>query len=131
MQDENISGWQKGWFGKQVQYSILGRIKMKLINNPRVEVLDRFVPTTKYCPNCRTIKNDIDLSDRVYHCDICGYTNDRDIHSANNMIIMTKKIINLPCDSLVNLPTEHREVKPVESELLFNEAGRFHSLEWN
>lgn len=131
MQDENLQGWQKGLFGKQVQYSILGRIKMKLINNPRVEVLDRFVPTTKYCPNCGTIKNDIDLSDRVYHCDICGYTNDRDIHSANNMIIMTKKIINLPCDSLVNLPTEHREVKPVESELLFNEAGRFHSLEWN
>ena len=131
MQDENITGWQKGLFGKQVQYSILGRIKMKLINNPRVEVLDRFVPTTKYCPNCGTIKNDIDLSDRVYHCDICGYTNDRDIHSANNMIIMTKKIINLPCDSLVNLPTEHREVKPVENELSFDEAGRFHSKEWN
>ena len=123
MQDENISGWQKGWFGKQVQYSILGRVKAKLINNPRVEVLDRFVPTTKYCPNCGNIKNDIDLSDRIYHCDICGYTNDRDIHSANNMIVMTKKIINVPM--------ERREVKPVESELSFDEAGRFHSLEWN
>ena len=123
MQDENITGWQKGWFGKQVQSSILGRVKMKLINNPRVEVLDRYVPTTKYCPNCGNIKNDIDLSDRVYKCDICGYTNDRDIHSANNMIVMTKKIINVPM--------ERREVKPVESELSFDEAGRFHSLEWN
>ena len=126
MQDENITGWQKGLFGKQVQYSILGRIKMKLINNPRVEVLDRFVPTTKYCPNCGNIKKDIDLSDRVYKCDTCGYTSDRDIHSANNMIVMTKISMNKN-----NLPTEHREVKPVENELSFDEAGRFHSLEWN
>lgn len=125
MQDENITGWHKGLFGKQVQYSILGRIKMKLINNPRVEVLDKFVPTTKYCPICGNIKNDISLSDRVYHCDICGYTNDRDIHSANNMIIMTKISMNK------NLPTEHRDVKPVENDISFDEAGRFHSLEWN
>ena len=126
MQDENITGWQKGLFGKQVQYSILGRIKMKLINNPRVEVLDKFVPTTKYCPICGNIKNDISLSDRVYKCDTCGYTSDRDIHSANNMIVMTKISMNKN-----NLPTEHREVKPVENELSFDEAGRFHSLEWN
>ena len=126
MQDENITGWQKGWFGKQVQYSILGRVKSKLINNPRVEVLDRFVPTTKYCPVCGNIKNDISLSDRVYHCDICGYECDRDIHSANNMTIMTKISMNKN-----NLPTEHREVKPVENDISFDEAGRFHSLEWN
>ena len=125
MQDENISGWQKGLFRKQVQYSILGRVKAKLINNPRVEVLDKFVPTTKYCPICGNIKNDISLSDRVYHCNICGYTNDRDIHSANNMIIMTKISMNK------NLPMEHREVKPVENELSFDETGRFHSLERN
>ena len=126
MQDENITGWQKGLFSKQVQYSILGRVKMKLINNPRVEVLDKFVPTTKYCPICGNIKKDIDLSDRVYKCDTCGYECDRDIHSANNMIVMTKISMNKS-----NLPTEHREVKPVENELSFDEAGRFHSLEWN
>lgn len=126
MQDENITGWHKGLFGKQVQYSILGRIKMKLINNPRVEVLDRFVPTTKYCPIYGNIKNDITLNDRVYHCDICGYTNDRDIHSANNMIIMTKISMNKEF-----VPTEHREVKPVENELSFDEAGRFKSLDAN
>ena len=120
MQDENITGWHKGLFGKQVQYSILGRVKAKLINNPRVEVLDRFVPTTKYCPICGNIKTDISLSDRVYHCNICGYTNDRDIHSANNMIIMFKQI-----------PTEHRKFKPVENTNVFDEAGRLHPLGCN
>ena len=30
MQDENLSGWQKNWFGKQVQQSCLGTVKAKL-----------------------------------------------------------------------------------------------------
>ena len=30
MQDEQISGWQKGLFGKQVQHSCLGTVKAKL-----------------------------------------------------------------------------------------------------
>ena len=110
MQDEQISNWHKGLFGKQVQHSILGRVKGKLINHPRVQVLDRFVPTTKFCPKCHTIKKDITLNDRIYKCNNCGYKEDRDIHSANNMIIMIKLVNNQ-----INLvPTGHREFKPVE-----------------
>lgn len=30
MQDEQIAGWHRGWFGKQVQHSCLGRVKAKL-----------------------------------------------------------------------------------------------------
>ena len=30
MQDEQISSWHKGWFGKQVQHSCLGLLKAKL-----------------------------------------------------------------------------------------------------
>jgi len=93
MQDEMISNWHKGLFGRQVQHSVLGRVKAKLINHPRVEVLDRSAPTTKYCPNCGNINNNITLADRIYICPICGYQEDRDIHSAKNMIIMIK-IIN-------------------------------------
>ena len=120
MQDENLSGWHSGWFGKQVQYSIMGLVKSKLLMSNQVHVLDRYAPTTKYCPICGNMKSDISLSDRVYHCDNCGYESDRDIHSANNMIIMFNKI-----------PTEHREFKPVENTNVFDEAGRLHSLEWN
>ncbi len=110
MQDEQISNWHKGLFGKQVQHSILGRVKGKLINHPRVQVLDRFAPTTKFCPKCHIIKKDITLNDRIYKCNNCGYKEDRDIHSANNMIIMIKLVNNQ-----INLvPTGHREFKPVE-----------------
>ena len=84
IQDENIKGWHSGLFGKQVQYSILGRVKAKLVNNPRVIVLDRSVPTTQYCPDCGTL-NKLSLDKRVYSCD-CGYNMDRDTHAAMNMI---------------------------------------------
>lgn len=89
MQDENISGWHKGFFGKQVQVSVLGRVKAKLINNPRVVVLKRFTPTTQYCPACSTL-NKHKLGVSVYTCP-CGYTCDRDVHAARNMIIMGKE----------------------------------------
>jgi putative transposase len=108
MQDENLKGWKKFNFGKQIQHSILGRIKAKLINNSRVEVLDKFAPTTKLCI-CGNKKEDITLSDRIYHCDICGYTEDRDIHAAKNMIRMVKILQNNK-----RIPMGHREFKPVE-----------------
>jgi len=84
IQDENIKGWHSGLFGKQVQYSILGRVKAKLVNNSRVIVLHRSVPTTQYCPNCGAL-NKHGLDKRVYSCP-CEYNMDRDVHAAMNMI---------------------------------------------
>lgn len=95
MQDENLKGWHSGWFGKQVQHSVMGLVKRKLLVSNQVHVLDRYAPTTKYCPVCGNIKSDITLNDRVYHCDKCGYETNRDIHSANNMIIMFKALDNI------------------------------------
>ena len=122
MQDENLKGWQSSYFGKQVQHSILGKVKFKLLMSSQVHVLGRYTPTTKYCPICGNIKDDISLSDRVYHCDNCGYESDRDIHSANNMIIMFKNNLNVP--------TGYREFTPVEVDSI-NQAGRLYSLECN
>ena len=90
MQDENISGWRKGLFGRTVQHSVLGLVKAKLIHNERVTVLSSREPTTKYCPCCGKLKKDITLADRVYEC-TCGYREDRDIHAARNMILLAKK----------------------------------------
>jgi len=84
IQDEMIKNWHSGLFKKQIQYSILGRVKSKLVDNPRVIVLDKSVPTTQYCPGCGSL-NRHTLDRRVYYCD-CGYSYDRDIHAAKNMI---------------------------------------------
>jgi len=90
-QDELINKWHKGWFGKQVQYSCLGMFKQKLEQRMKEETnrfieLDSKYPTTKLCPSCGCLNN-ISLADRIYKCD-CGYTEDRDIHSAKNMILI-------------------------------------------
>ncbi len=90
MQDENLSGWQKGLFGRVVQHSVLGLIKAKLIKSERVTVLPSRMPTTKYCPICGQLNKDITLADRIYECP-CGYREDRDIHAARNMILLAKK----------------------------------------
>ena len=108
MQDENIVGWHKGLFGKQVQHSCLGTIKFKLIALPQTVVLDRFIPTTKLCPKCHSIKNGMTLADRVYECS-CGYHEDRDIHAAKNMIGIAKS-----CFENHLVPTEHREITLME-----------------
>lgn len=97
-QDELISKWHKGWFGKQVQYSCLGQLKTKLQQRMKEEPnryieLDSKYPTTKLCPSCGCLNN-ISLADRIYKCD-CGYIMDRDVHSANNMLIFTKNHLNL------------------------------------
>jgi len=111
MQDENISGWHKGLFGKQVQYGILGRIKKILVHSDQVAMLNRFVPTTQYCPECGRL-NKHSLEKRTYHC-MCGYSYDRDIHAAKNMI----ELFNKGNDSLVKKysPVE-RGSTPVEHD---------------
>lgn len=109
MQDELVAGWHRGWFGKQVQHSCLGMVKEKLKNLCQTVVLASGIPTTKFCPKCHTVNQYITLEDRVYHCG-CGYAEDRDVHSANNMVA----IMHMVLDNLKKLPTEHREVTLTE-----------------
>ena len=83
MQDENLTEW-KIKFGKQIHHSVLGRVKQKLIKHPRVHVLDKLQPSTQLCTACGTL-NKHTPKERTYSCS-CGYTKDRDIHQAQNMI---------------------------------------------
>ena len=89
MQDENLTGRHKGVFGRRVQHSVLGLVKAQLKKSEQVTVLPSRVPTTKYCPSCGKVKKDLPLAERVYECS-CGYREDRDIHAARNMILLSK-----------------------------------------
>ena len=109
MQDELLSGWHSGLFGKQVQHSCLGLLKAKLMRLPQTVVLSRGIPTTKFCPKCHTVNQYITMEDRVYKCG-CGYEYDRDEHAARNMLY----IMHMVLDHLKKLPTEHREVTLTE-----------------
>ncbi len=41
--------------------------------------------TSQECSGCGNIKNDLKLSDRIYHCNMCGLTIDRDVNAAINI----------------------------------------------
>ena len=130
MQDEMVHSWHSGLFGKQVQVSILGRLKAKLTRHPRVCVINKKCATTQLCPKCGAL-NKHTLDKRVYRC-FCGYSEDRDIHSAKNMLVfgMDKhNIIKSPGVERTSTPVEHKATatEPSESVVsLCGEAGSRH-----
>lgn len=117
IQDEQIASWQKGWFGKQVQHSCLGLIKAKLKLLPQTVILDKWIPTTKWCPVCHT-KHNVSLDERTYICE-CGYSEDRDVHSAKNMCAIKDFVFQ----SQNFVPTEHREVTLMEFKASTQDTG--------
>lgn len=109
MQDENIAGWRskRGYVrgGRKIQRSVLGRVKTRLMSNPRVTVLPKHVATTATCICGVKTKHTPDK--RVFVCASCGYTDDRDIHAAKNMV-------RLSGVDTFELSTDRTELTPVE-----------------
>jgi putative transposase len=70
--------------------------------------VDRFYPSSKLCSGCGTIKDTFELGERVYSCNVCGISLDRDENAA----------INLRTFGLAELPEGLREVTPVERKAL-------------
>lgn len=86
IQDEMLSNWQKGLFGKQIEHSCMGTIKAKLKQSSKVHVISRCFPSTQICPECGSL-NKHPLSKRDYDCPHCGYHHDsRDIKSAQSIL---------------------------------------------
>jgi putative transposase len=71
-------------------------------------VADRWFPSSKTCSSCGVIKDTLSLSERVYDCEACGVSLDRDENAA----------INLRRLGLAQLPEGLREVTPVEMKAL-------------
>lgn len=114
MQDEMVKNWHSGLFGKQVQVSILGRLKSKLVKHSRVCVIDRSCATTQLCPECGLLNNH-SLDQRTYHCS-CGYVKDRDIHSAGNMLVFAENEDNIVKNFGVGRTSTPVEWSPSASE---------------
>jgi len=115
IQDENLSGWKASGHGKSMQNSILGRVKAKLKDHNRVEVVGRFEATTKTCSQCGTVKK-MTLSDRRYRCGVCSLDLDRDLNAALNMVKLAK--------AKQKVGVGRTKVKPVDSSSELDEVGR-------
>lgn len=47
---------------------------------------DRWYPSSKTCSSCGSVKAKLTLKDRIYACDACGHTEDRDVNAARNLL---------------------------------------------
>ena len=70
------NGWGK--FVSLLEYKLEDRGK-QLIK------IDKWFPSSKTCSNCNAIKENLNLSDRIYKCSHCFYIQDRDINAALNI----------------------------------------------
>ena len=90
IEDLNVSGMMKNRHlskavASQKFYEFRSKLEAKCKENGiELRVVDRWFPSSKTCHCCKSIKKDLNLSDRVFRCD-CGYIEDRDFNAALNL----------------------------------------------
>lgn len=91
MEDLNVSGIMKNKhlaekIAEQKFYEFLRQMKYKCeFNGIEFIQADRFYPSSKLCSCCGNKKENLKLKDRVYVCDKCGFTMDRDKNASINL----------------------------------------------
>ena len=91
IEDLNVKGMMKNkHLAKDVANCSFYAIREHLIRKATerhivVRLVDRFYPSSKTCSNCGSYKQDLKLSQRVYHCDDCHESIDRDFNASLNI----------------------------------------------
>ena len=91
IEDLNVKGMMRNkYLVKDIVNCSFYTIREHLIRkaterNIVVQLVDRFYPSSKTCSNCGFYKKDLKLSQRVYSCDNCRETIDRDLNAALNI----------------------------------------------
>ncbi|MHA2379062.1 MAG: RNA-guided endonuclease InsQ/TnpB family protein [Candidatus Thorarchaeota archaeon] len=66
-------------------------------------IAPRTFPSSKRCSNCGHKKKELSLSDREYHCELCGITIDRDLNAALNLVAVSLPETQTACGEDVSL----------------------------
>jgi putative transposase len=64
-----------------------------------VVAADRWYPSSKRCSGCGEIKDELDLSERVYVCERCGLVMDRDLNAARNLAQLATTVSSTGSDA--------------------------------
>lgn len=92
LEDLNVTGMMKNrHLSRAVQeqcfHEFYRQIEYKCRwHNIELVTADRYYPSSKLCSCCGNIKKDLKLSDRLYHCSVCGFTIDRDFQASVNLM---------------------------------------------
>ena len=79
----SVSDAQFYEFKRQVEYKIKYLIERGV--SVGLTYADRFYPSSKTCSFCGFKKDKLSLSERIYHCDNCHESIDRDLNAAINL----------------------------------------------
>lgn len=93
-------------------YELRRQIEYKsILKGNKVTFADRWFPSSKTCSCCGNIKSDLKLSDRIYKCEACGISIDRDLNASINL------------NKLNQIPQVLREFTAVEMTVLLDLQG--------
>jgi putative transposase len=79
----HIAGVGMGEFRRQVEYKAGW-------SGQRVHVADRWYPSSKTCSGCGVVKAKLRLSERIFVCESCGMSIDRDLNAARNLAALVE-----------------------------------------
>jgi putative transposase len=91
VEDLNVAGMVKNrHLARSVSDAALGEFRRQLEyktarSGAVLRVVDRWYPSSKTCSNCGTVKAKLSLSERVFNCDACGLSLDRDLNASINI----------------------------------------------
>ena len=89
--DLNVAGMVKNHhLARGLSDAALGEFRRQLEyktarSGAALRVVDRWFPSSKTCSNCGTVKVKLPLAERVFHCDACCASMDRDLNAAVNI----------------------------------------------
>ena len=101
IEDLNVKGLMKNRhlskaIGEQGWYQIRQMLEYKCqLYGIQLIVADRFYASSKLCSHCGAKKVDLQLSDRLYVCDKCMTSIDRDYNAALNLQMYGKNILKI------------------------------------
>lgn len=91
IEDLNVSGMVKNHrLARSVSSASFAEIRRQFTYKcewygVQLVIADRFYPSSKTCSSCGNVRDTLSLSERIYMCDRCGHTQDRDLNASLNL----------------------------------------------
>jgi putative transposase len=92
LEDLNVKGMLRNHcLARAISDIGFGEIRRQLeykskVYETTVGIIDRWLPSSKTCYHCGHVKDVLALSERTFICDHCGFSLDRDLNAARNIL---------------------------------------------
>lgn len=134
LEDLNVKGMTKNkHLARRLCDSSFGEIRRQLEyktqeRGGRVLYVGTFFPSSKLCSYCSVKNHALTLSDRVWSCENCGSTHDRDVNAAINIRnhAVSYTVASTTRQACEEESSDFQALKRRRSETVFREAGTNH-----